>query len=445
MDRELRKELLHWRDRKERMPLLIRGARQVGKSYLTEAFGRDEFEFFASVNFELKPEYGACFRSLDPADIIPQLEGVCKTRIIPGKTLLFFDEIQNCPRALMSLRYFKEKWPQLHVISAGSLLEFTIEDEKFSFPVGRIQFLYLKPLSFKEFLLAKGEDGLLKLLAQTSLANPLGEGLHLRLLALLKSYFFTGGMPSCVQSFLQENSFLECQRIHEAILGNYQSDFGKYASKSQNKYLQRLFEKAPRLVGQNFKFNKIDPDMRSRELKVALEQLGYAGLIQRVHAVSASGIPLKSQMKENKFKLLFLDIGLLQTSLQTDPQEILNQDLLQINSGVLAEQFVGQELLAYADPYRKEDLFFWEREQYSSSAQVDYVIVLGSQIVAIEVKSGKTGKLKSLHLFMSEKKANLGVRISQNPLSFKENILSVPFYMIDQLPRLVKELTRISG
>ncbi len=436
MERDLRKELDQWQKKEERIPLLIRGSRQVGKSYLVEAFGREAFESFVTVNFEMKPDYCACFQSLDPSDIIPQLEGLSKTRIIPGKTLLFLDEIQNCPRALMALRYFKEKLPQLHVIGAGSLLEFTIEDEQFSFPVGRVQFLYLKPLSFREFLQAKGEEMALEQIRSATVANPLGKGMHKHLLDLLKSYFFTGGMPSAIRSFLSDNSYLECQRIHDVILGNYQNDFGKYASKSQYKYLQRLFEKAPRMVGQRFKFNKIDPEMRSRELKIALEQLGYAGLIYEVHAVSAAGLPLKAQMKDNKFKLAFLDIGLLQTSLRVDPQDILQADLLQINAGVLAEQFVGQELLAYANPYRKEELFFWEREQVSSSAQVDYVVAIGSEIIPIEVKAGKTGKLKSLHLFMSEKKSSLGVHISQNPLSFHNHILALPLYMIDELPRL---------
>lgn len=440
MDRTLKKELCQWKEKKERIPLLIRGARQVGKSYLIETFGRESFELFATVNFELRPEYGACFQTLDPTDILPQLEGICKTRIIPGETLLFFDEIQNCPRALMALRYFKEKMPQLHVVSAGSLLEFTIEDENFSFPVGRVQFLYLKPLSFREFLKAKGEEKLIELLEHTTVLNPLGNGIHEHLLNLVKLYFFTGGMPAAVQSFLKENSFLECQRIHETILGNYQSDFGKYASKAQHKYLQRLFEKAPHIVGHHFKFSKIDPEMRSRDLKIALEQLGFAGLIQQVHASSASGIPLKTQVKENKFKLLFLDIGLLQTSLQIDPQEMLKENLLQINAGILAEQFVGQELSAFADPYRREDLFFWEREQYSSSAQVDYIISLGSHIIPIEVKAGKAGKLKSLHLFMKEKQSPLGIHISQAPLAFKDRLLSLPLYMIDQIPRLSQNL-----
>lgn len=439
MQRDLTKELEIWSRKEDRFPLLVRGARQVGKSYLIEAFGRERFESFTTINFEMKPEFCSCFKSLDPSEIIPQLEGICKMRIIPGKTLLFFDEIQNCPRALMALRYFKEKLPHLHVVSAGSLLEFTIEDDQFSFPVGRVQFLYLKPLSFREFLLAKGEGNILEQLGQASLKQPIGEGLHEYLLNCLKSYFFTGGMPAAVRSYLAENSYLECQRIHDTILANYQNDFGKYATKSQYKYLQRLFEKAPRMIGQRFKFNKIDPDMRSRELKVALEQLGHAGLIQEVHATAASGLPLKAQMKDNKFKLIFLDIGLLQTNLRIDPQEILQADLLQVNSGVLAEQFVAQELMAYVDPYRKEELFFWEREQASSSAQIDYLTVAGSKIIPIEVKSGKIGKMKSLQLFMKEKQSALGVHISQNPLSFKEGILSLPLYMIDQLPRLIRE------
>lgn len=437
MERSLLNELHQWKEKKERLPLLIRGARQVGKSYLVESFGRSAFEFFAVVNFELRPEYASCFQTLEPAEILPQLEGICKTRIIPGRTLLFLDEIQNCPRAIMALRYFKEKLPDLHVIGAGSLLEFTIEDEKFSFPVGRVQSLYLRPLSFQEFLKAKGEEKLIEPLQKATFANPLGEGIHDYLLKLVKLYFFIGGMPAAIDTFLKENSLVECQRIHETVLGNYRNDFGKYASKAQHKYLQRLFEKAPRIVGHHFKFSKIDPEMRSRELKIALEQLSFAGLIQQVHTTSASGLPLKAQMKENKFKLLFLDIGLLQSNLQTDAQEILNGDLLQINSGILAEQFVGQEFLAYADPYRKEELFFWEREQSSSSAEIDYILSIGGRLIPVEVKAGLAGKLKSLHAFMKEKDSSLGIQISQAPLTFQDRLLSLPLYMIDQIPRLL--------
>jgi len=437
MKREIERELLQWKEKKNRLPLILRGARQVGKSYIVEKFGREQFENFLTVNLELRPDLMRAFDVLDPVEILRQLEAVMNVPIKPGKTLLFIDEIQCCPRAILALRYFKEKMQELHVIAAGSLLEFALHEENFSFPVGRVQFIYLKPLSFSEFLTATGKGKIKEYLLNASLKNPIPELIHENLLKLVRSYFLIGGMPAVVQSFIQEGSFLECERLQNTILDTYRSDFGKYASKAQYKYLQKFFEQAPNLVGRHFKYVKISPEYRARDLKVALEQLCWAGLLTRVHATNASGIPLRYQIKENKFKLLLLDIGLLQRANQIDAKAILNEDLLQLNQGALAEQFVGQELLAYSEFYEEKRLYYWEREVAGSSSEVDYVINMHSKIVPIEVKAGKTGRLKSLRRFMEEKKHPVGIRVSQQPLSFDKGILSIPFYLLEQLPALL--------
>lgn len=440
MFRQLEDQLKKWKNDTYRLPLLLRGARQVGKSYLVEKFGSEHFESLVIVNFDSNPEYCACFEALDPQLIIQKIELLSNKQIIPGKTLLFLDEIQNCPKAIMSLRYFKEKWPLLHVIGAGSLLEFALEEEEFSFPVGRIEFVYVRPLSFKEFLIANNRLQLPHFIEQISLKNPTDPVLHDHLINYVKQYYLIGGMPAVVAAFLRTQSFLKSKEMQAIILQTYQNDFGKYAKKSEHEYLQLLFEKCPNLIGQQFKYSKIDPEINARELKKALRLLLKAGILHQIHATSAAEIPLKFHKHDQKFKTFFLDIGLIQQVNQIDPEKIWKEDLTQINAGMMAEQFVGQELLTLGEFYEEPELFFWEREKQGSTAEVDYVITVHSHIIPIEVKAGKSTRLRSLKIFMKEKNSPLGIRISQNPLSFEDQILSVPFYMIDQIPRLVKEI-----
>ncbi len=441
MFRLLLDKLKAWKDDPFRMPLLLRGARQVGKSYLVELFGNENFESLVIVNFDANPEYCACFETLDPIAIIQKIELLSNKNIIPEKTLLFLDEIQNCPRAIMALRYFKEKMPLLHVIGAGSLLEFTLEDADFSFPVGRVQFIYVRPLSFKEFLIAKNSR-LSNLIENSSLDQTINSTIHDHLITFVKQYFLIGGMPAAIAVFLKTESFLRSREMQAIILQTYQNDFGKYAKKSEHKYLQLLFEKIPNLIGQHFKYSKIDSETSSRELKKAVHLLEQAGILHRVHATSASGIPLKFHQNEQKFKLLFLDLGLIQQVNQIDPEKIWTEDLTQINAGMMAEQFVGQELIAYGEFYEQKELFFWENEKRGSQAEVDYVITDGTQIIPIEVKAGKTGRLRSLKQFIKEKKSPFGIRICQSPLSYQDQILNVPFYMIEQIPRLINPMVK---
>jgi predicted AAA+ superfamily ATPase len=437
MKRALYQELIRWKERDEHLPILLRGARQVGKSYLIEHFGEKNFEDVAVADFEIRPELKAAFSTKDPKEILMRLEFVLRKPIKEGKTLLFLDEIQLCPEALTSLRYFKEKMPKLHVIAAGSLLEFLLKDEEYSFPVGRVEFLYLRPLSFIEYLHSVSPL-VAERLEHFDLKHPPSELEHNELLKLVRRYLFIGGMPAAVKESLKEESLLETQRVHNRIILAYESDFGKYGKHTQYKYLQIIFRKAPALIAQILKFSRIDPDVRSRELKPALELLCHAGLFQRICATTAAGLPLHAHMKDDRFKLLYLDVGLLQTATKVDATHLFEQDILQINSGMLAEQFVGQELLAHAEPYQKASLLFWERGE--GQAEVDYITCVGSEIIPIEVKAGVTGTLRSMHEFLREKKNRLGVRISEHPLRMQDKILSIPFYLMGSLDRLVKSI-----
>lgn len=439
MKRFIEKELFRWKDSKSRLPLLVRGARQVGKSFTIEKFGRENFKTMAVINLESNPEYANCFESLDPDRIVSRIELLTGTNLKDGESLLFFDEIQQCPKALLALRYFKEKRPMLHVVAAGSLLEFALRLEDFSFPVGRVEFLYMRPLSFHEFIYNLGYHKIAHFIETVRLEDPQDQVIHEHIIKLVREYMLLGGMPAVVNKFIETKSYLDAHRVQSILLESYRNDFGKYASKAQFRYLQTFFNKAPNLVGQHFKYVKIDPDARSRELKIALEQLCWTGLINRVFLTSANGIPLQSEINEKKFKLIFLDIGLMQNANKVDPLIILNEDIWKVNEGALAEQFVGQEFLTIGNYYENQILYFWEKEQRGSTAEVDYVMQVNSKIVPIEVKAGKDGRLKSLKSFMSEKKAPLGVTISQSPLGKEENVINIPFYLINQLHRLIKE------
>ncbi len=437
MKRHLEKELLAWKRRKEHLPILLRGARQVGKTYLVEEFGKAHFENVALVDFENRPELRTAFSTRLPQEILTKLEFALREPIKEEKSLLFLDEIQLCPEALMSLRYFKEQMPGLHVIAAGSLLEFLLREEDFSFPVGRVEFLYLHPLSFLEYLQAAAPFVAARLLS-FDLQNPPGELEHKELLKWVRRYLFVGGMPSAVKASLQESSLLEPQRIHHRILQAYESDFGKYAKRTQHKYLQMIFQKAPAMVAQVLKYSRLDGETRSRELKPALDLICHAGLLQRIMATTASGLPLHAHLKEDRFKLLYLDVGLLQTVTKVDATHFFDEEILQINAGMLAEQFVGQELLACSPPYQNSPLLFWERTG-GGPAEVDFVTTVGSTIIPLEVKAGATGSLRSLHSFLAEKKGQLGVRVSEHPLTLRDNILSIPFYLLGRLDQLVSQ------
>ena len=442
MYRNLTQELQGWAQDRQPIPLLLRGARQVGKSYLVEDFGNTHFDNMVIVNFELQPELKDCFDQLNPNFILNQLETRLNQTITPGKTLLFLDEIQECPKAIMALRYFKEKLPTLHVISAGSLLEFVLHDADFRMPVGRVQYLYVKPLSFKEYLRAIQHDKLVEYIEELDWETTIPQNLHNQLLNLVRQYCILGGMPAVIQRYCETQSWQEAQKIQTTLLNTYRNDFGKYAKHVNHRNLETLFSKAPGFVAQQFKYVSIDREIQAREIKAALEKLCLAGVIQKIKATSGVQLPLNSTINEKKFKLLFLDIGLVKRATGLSTTVLLQDDLLLINRGAITEQFVGQELLAAYDPYDLAELFFWARDKAGSQAEVDYVIQVAGEIIPVEVKSGSTGRLRSLKLFMEERGSKIGIRVSQQPLMREENILSIPLYLVSEIERLTEKLGR---
>src|SRR3990167_7251779 len=438
MKRDIDNELSKWAKSEPHIPLLLRGARQIGKTYTVKKLAEAHFKNIVEINFELEPFYSDCFKSLNPQHIISLITDISRKKIFIGETLLFLDEIQNCPQAIMALRYFKELMPALHVIGAGSLLEFTINAANFSMPVGRIQYMYMKPLSFCEYVSALGYEGLLKQLRNTSIEEPLDKLLHNKLLLLTREYLLIGGMPEVIQTYINTKNYQDSQYKQTILLNTYRNDFGKYAKQSDYKYLQKIFDKTPALLGQQVKYNKIEASMRSRELKEAITCLNNANVVRTVYASSASGLPLQALIHEKKFKLLFLDVSLVTRATQVSVSQLLNEDINLIHQGAISEQFVGQELLVYQDCHLEPQLYYWSRDEAGSQAEIDYLITQESQIIPIEVKSGTTGKLKSMHMLMREKNLPFGIRISESPLALHHQILSVPFNLISEIPRLIE-------
>ena len=437
MYRTILARLQQWVKSSKRKPLLLRGARQVGKTFIVDELAK-MFKHFVAINFERDSEYKRCFQSLRPEEIINSIALIKGIPIIPGETLLFFDEIQACPAAIQALRYFKEDMPELHVIGAGSLLEFALQQENISIPVGRIEYLYMYPCSFDEFLLNSGNQALLEELANVNVEKSVSDAVHHHLLKLFREYMVVGGMPEAMQTYLESKDLYQVQRVQNSILQTYRDDFGKYANVAQQKYLQTVYDKVPGIIGNQVSYQKIDPEFRSRELKNAISLLEHAGVLKRIVATTASGLPLSATLQEKKFKLLFLDIGLVQCKSGLNSSALLNDDIMKLNAGALAEQAVGQELLVYQDAFSPGELYFWTRDKKNSHAEVDYMLNIEGKIVPLEVKSSEAGHLKSLHLFLTEQKRPLGIKVSTAPLSKKDSILNVPVYLISKIADLCK-------
>jgi uncharacterized protein len=442
MERDLSAWLKIWKDEESRKPLIIRGARQVGKTWLVNDFGKKSFDNHVEVNFEYQPEIKSCFLTLSPYEILQQLELSLNVDIVPGKTLLFLDEIQVCPQAIKALRYFYEKMPDLHVIAAGSLLEFVMETHEISMPVGRVQNVHLFPMSFGEYLSACGETKLRTWLKSISLRDTIPEAIHEKSLKLLRDYLYIGGMPEAVASWLKTGKLSKTDLIHQALLQNYKQDFGKYGKRVNLGLLEKIFTKIPGTVGNKFKYSAIDRDVNSRDIKNSLSRLVKAHIVHKVNSSSGTGLPLAAHSNEKIFKILFLDIGLLQNAMGISSATYMAENLLAFYKGLVAEQFVGQQLLTLREHFAEPELHYWQREAKGSSAEIDYLWQKEELILPVEVKAGKTGTLKSLRLFISEKNSRFGIRFSLHPLSFNDSVLSIPLYAIEALPELTEQVAQ---
>ena len=439
LKRKIDQKLVQWKKSRSRRPLLIRGARQVGKTYSVTQFGKKQFGNCVTINFEERPELARCFDTLIVDEILERIAILTDSEIKPGETLLFLDEIQECPPAIIGLRYFYEKLPELHVIGAGSLVEMAFKSENFRMPVGRISSLFMEPLSFTEFLEAIGRIKLKGYLEHVEMETGVDPIYRPELELALRKYLMIGGMPGIVAAYVENGPPEEIKLMQTDILQTYHVDFAKYASTAKHKYLKDVFQTAPRLIGNQCKYVHINPHVQSRDLKEALSLLTEAKCLYQVFHSAGQGIPLESQINPKKFKLLFIDVGLMQRALGLDSVIMLEEDLMAINRGSVMEQFAGQQLLAAMDPFEERRIHFWAREKKSSQAEVDFLTTYKGMVFPMEVKSGKSGTLKSLRLFLEEHPDTpFGIRFSMNELSWYDRILSIPLYMVEYWPRLAE-------
>jgi len=431
MQRFILKKLAQWKTGAGRKPLILRGARQTGKTWAVNEFSRQHFEGrIHIVDFEKQPDWQAIFeKNLDVKRIVSELELVLNNSIESGKDLLFFDEIQSCPRAIMALRYFYEELPDLHVIAAGSLLEFALKD--ISFPVGRIQFLNMYPLTFAEFLSARGKNKLAGLLLSPN--QEYSENVHNMFLDELRLYFFTGGMPECVKVYAERGKLKEVFDIQKQLIETFRADFSKYAPYADKRCLNSVLTSTAKMVGQQIKYARLTNDFTPPTNKKAFDLLNMSRIIYKIPSASPAGLPLGASSSGRKFKAIMVDIGLMQNLCGLNiSEEMSKSDLLDIYRGALAEQFAGQELLA-AD---RSELYYWSREAKSSSAEVDYLIENNGKILPIEVKSGVSGKLRSMHLLLKTyQNISAGCVFSARPYSKipEQKLFFFPIYQACQI------------
>jgi predicted AAA+ superfamily ATPase len=433
MKRYIDNQLDTWRKSTSRKSLLVRGARQVGKTYSVRNLGKS-FTNFLEVNFEMEKEVHQFFQSdLNPDDICTNLSAFYNIPIIDGETLLFFDEIQACIPAISSLRFFYEKRPDLHVVAAGSLLEFAMKELP-SFGLGRIESLYMYPLSFDEFLLAKGQDALFQAKKKASPFNPLNPALHNKLTNLLKQFLLTGGLPEVVKSFIETNDLRKAQTILDQLIAGLEDDFAKYKKRIPVSRIREVFHSIVSQSGNKFTFSKASNIANQKQIKESLRLIEMAGLAYEVRHSSASGLPLGAGIRPNRFKMILFDHGIFQRILGLNLSEhLLADDFSAINKGELAEQFVGMEFVKNFLPHARPQLYYWHREKRGSTAEVDYLLQMNTNIIPVEVKSGTQGKMQSLFLFLKEKNIHTGVRISLENFNRYDKIHVFPLYAVENL------------
>ena len=442
MERNLGFLLRDWLTAKDRKPLIIRGARQVGKTWLVRRFAQQQNKQLIELNFEKKPSAAQLFSSNDPKEILRNIGAANNQVIDPKQSLLFLDEIQAVPILLSKLRWFAEDLSELPVMAAGSLLEFILEQHEFSMPVGRISYAHLEPLSFEEFLAAKNQSILCEYLLDFNFDREIPEMIHQQLSSLFKEYLLIGGLPAAVSSWVEEDSLIKINQIHHDLLTTYRDDFAKYRGRVPLERLDEVLLAVPKMLGQKFVFRHVNSTLPTLAIKKAVDLLQTARICHPVISTAANGVPLAAEANKKFFKEIFVDSGLCCAALGMNFNQLMSTpEITLINHGGLAEQVAGQLLRTVEPFYIEPSLYYWQRDVKGSNAEIDYLLQHGNQVVPIEVKAGKTGTLKSLHLFMELKKFPIAVRVNSalpSKVKIKNfHLLSIPFYLLGQIHRLL--------
>ena len=447
MDRFAFYQLEIWLKKNNKKPIIIRGARQVGKSTLIRLFAKKKGLILHEINLERNTQLQEVFASLNPAAILQELELVIKKGPITSKScLVFLDEIQAIPEAIQSLRYFYEDIPEIAIVAAGSLMEFALAEKKFSMPVGRVDYLWLGPVSFNEFLLNAGDEEILKYKSNYNVnAKEFSLTCHNQCLKRLKEYNLTGGMPESVVTYFENKSLTTAAESLTSIINTYRDDIGKYAQREQFLLVQKVFDYLAKGNGKKIKYSHISMDHKARYVSNAVDLLNMAQVIFKTRHTSGNGVPLASESSEKHFKSYFLDVGLFH-KLCGVRNLVMDKDY--INKGVAAEQFIAQHLAYLNGSANRPELFYWIREAKTGNAETDFLHVHENNVIPVEVKAGKSGTLKSLQQFCFEKQSKLAIRYDLNRPSFHEikmnittkkglrevsfTLLSLPLYMVEE-------------
>ena len=432
--RQIDKYLAEWKDDRYRKPLLVRGARQIGKSSAVRNFGKS-FKYFVEINLEREQDLKELFgKNIDVKKICSQLSVLKQTPIVPSETLLFIDEIQESERAIASLRYFYEDYPELHVVAAGSLLEFALR-ELSSFGVGRVISIYMYPFSFDEFLCATGQEKLVEYKKNdASCINPLPQTFHNTLVDNLRAYYLVGGMPEAVKYWQETHDLLHISQIYNNIINTYQDDFSKYKSRISPLLLRNTLQSVANKAGGKFVYSQVENGANIEKVKEALQLLTLAGIVIPVTHTAANGIPLGAEVNIKFQKYLMADIGLMQAVLKFSPNDILlSSDVDFVNKGSIAEVFTGLELIKYSSPFMPPEQFYWQRLERGAQSEIDYVIEKNQQVIPVEVKAGTRGSMQSLRIFMNLKHSVYGIRICLENFGSYEHIEVYPLYAISNL------------
>ena len=430
MYREIMSELERWKEKTRRKPLLLTGVRQCGKTYIINEFGKVSFEKVVRLNFEESEKAGAIFEyDFDVDRIISEIELHTGDKIVPGRTLLFLDEIQNCPRAITSLKYFCENKKNLHVICAGSLLGVAIKRDNISFPVGKVNRMQLYPMSFKEFAIACGRNDMIEVMKKWPIDREVPELYSAPMKKLLKEYYIVGGMPEAVQTWVDTHDFDEVTTVQKEILNDYADDFSKYAPIKDVPKIRWIWDSVPvQLAKDNnkFVFSHVKAGKRSAELEDALQWLRDAGLISQLFLVEKPELPLSGFANQTYFKVYVSDVGLLRTRSGLSPETILHEtDMYMRYKGAIAENYVLNELLSIGkEPY------FWRS---GNTAEVDFIYEDNGRLIPVEVKAADNTQAKSYKQFCKKYSPESGVKLSEKNIA--ENMceqtrtISLPLYM----------------
>ncbi len=427
MKRKIEDRLLTWKDKtSNRLPLIVNGARQVGKTYILRKFGAEQFNNVVYINLETNLTVASCFSdNITPERLLRYLEASTGERIIPGETLIILDEIQSCERALTSLKYFCEESPEYHIVAAGSLLGVAINRQRYSFPVGKVETITLYPLDFEEFLWARGKEFLCEEIHRAyKTMEPLPEALHQEAIELYREYLLIGGMPACINAFLNSGSFLDVPLVQNEILDNYIADMAKYASNTDSVKIRACYNSIPAQLAKDnkkFQYKVVQKGGSAALFGASIEWLNLAGVVLKCQRISQAYEPIAVYADLSAFKLYMGDVGLLTMKSGISQQTVLSGEGNTF-MGAVTENYVAQQLVV-----KGYDLYYWES---GSAAELDFVLQKDNQIIGIEVKKGEHVRSRSLNVFVSNYKPDYSIRLSLKNFGEKELLRSIPLYAV---------------